>query len=302
MRRNPPNLSQRGVYVGESLLPDGQNSADAVVLRTYANALAFYPQDGEKPLLRVLMGNGAFKQRRTVESFIKDFVQEAARDNQAVEFITYDEAREGGDYTAAERARRFGRVLTHAALRGNGLHVLAHSNSAPEALEQAVTLGSDMIEGVTLLTPIGYAMGGQPRGVFDTLERVLRETSCVPRTIAGLGSLAVLGSLTASMASHFGRSPVAASQMARESFAADNVSRFREIYEQAPFPISVLLAGDDEFFPADESRKAFVAAGLPPTRIDTLQDATHLSTISDYRNGAAAYRFMAQQRTLGIPL
>lgn len=298
MRLLSPKPPKRGVYVSESLLPDGQDSDESIGLRVYTNALAYYPQSGEKPPLRVLMGNGAFKQRRTVESFIKDFVQEAVRDKQAVEFVTYDESNEGRRYVAAERTKRFGRVLTYASKNGNGLHVLAHSNNAQEALEEAVALQSNAIQGVTLLTPIGYATDGQPRGVFDTFERALREASRIPRTIVGLGSVAVLGSLTTSIASHFRRAPVATGQMARESFVADNAARFKEIYKRAPFPISVLLAGDDEFFPPDESRQTFLDAGLQPTQIDTLDGATHLGTITDFHSGGAVYRFIAQQRAL----
>lgn len=304
MRRTSPKLPKRGVYVSESVIPDENGPVGPITLRTYTNALVYYPRPGEKPLMRVLMGNGAFKRNGTVKPFIKEFVQEAARDNQAVEFITYDESSEGRRYVAAERMRRFVRVLLHSSENGNALHLLAHSNSAPDALNAAAALHGDEaganIRGVTLLTPIGYAPKSQPRGVADTFERMLREAARIPRTIAGLGSLGVLGTLTGSIASRFARSPVVAGQMTRQSFTADNISRLADVNKQGLFDINVLLAGDDEFYSADESRQALVGAGLQPTQIDTLQDATHLSTISDPRNGAAAYRFMAQQLALNL--
>lgn len=237
------------------------------------------------------------------------------KNGQAVEFITYDEPKKARDYTAAERARRFGRVLVYAAERtqaeiaessiksvqqkSRNLHILAHSIGATDGLNTAYLLQDDLgdkLKSVTLLNPIGYAPDGQPQGLWAGVGRAARELLHTPRIFAGLGSVAMMSTLAASITERFSHAPFRTSRMARQAFRADNRERFAEICSNATFAINALAARNDEFYPALETGLTLIDAHLPADRIGILPNATHSSVLTDARNGAAAYHFMDAQR------
>ncbi|HSX16109.1 MAG TPA: hypothetical protein VLF40_04925 [Candidatus Saccharimonadales bacterium] len=290
----------------EHVIVPARGLVSPIMVRTYENApWGEAVPEGQDPWT-IVMCNGAFKSRGTVEPFIEGFLAAAQENGVAVRFITYDEPKKARDYTAAERMRRFNEVMIYAAgevdIERGELAVLGHSIGSTAILAAGLTLQEDervgrRLKGVTLVTPLGIAPESQPRNTVQLAGRAAVEAATSKGAFRP-SDLKVLGSVVRSMGGRFLFAPRESWRMVSTAiFWTDNRERLQQFCKEAVFDVSAVLAENDAMVLAGPTKDGLLAAGVPEENISILRGATHPSTITDRLNGARIFEHMFARAT-----
>jgi pimeloyl-ACP methyl ester carboxylesterase len=267
----------------------GQLPAESFPVKTVTYANEAEEMWGSQGAIHLVVAHGAWGGPRTMGPLLRHALRTAKVIGRKTATATmYQDPQLGfKGYAAADRAERFERVVKMVSDRfDQPVHLMGHSWSGQEAIEVAHRAAREEQAASFIAYTLSNRIEDGSMSLGSFLERSFREAR-YGKTVAGVQSLVAIGSVGLSAVLH--SAPALPKAVAECIRALHTRPTSKLIALSDMLPTGVSLAEHDAFFGAGEAAGRHLREAGFKGPIGIMMDTTHMSAVSNFRNGEALY-------------